>query len=39
MIDYYNIIEQMKKGEPTYLKDGAIWDKNTMPRKGKASVE
>lgn len=30
---YQEVLEQMKAGEPTYVKDGAIWDERTLPVK------
>lgn len=31
--DYIKALTQMKKGEPTYLDDGAIWDASTLPKR------
>lgn len=30
---YEQVVEQMKAGEPTYLKSGAVWDERTLPVK------
>jgi tetratricopeptide (TPR) repeat protein len=30
---YLKVIEQMKRGEPTYVNENAVWNANTMPVK------
>jgi hypothetical protein len=30
--DYLTVIEKMKKGDPTYVEEGAVWDSTTLQR-------
>lgn len=33
VLGFEYILEQMKEGKPTYMNQGAVWDKRTMPKK------